>query len=130
MFSIFTATRRIDVTSEATIHFRITAFPCINVIIDSLQKNFPSQFNNYPVFYIESTGCTSQFHSRFIFALITHFNPDYTIQCYYNERQHGMGPMEGGGGTTKHLIEHMINTKKQKNVSLMVLMILLCMQTK
>ena len=40
------------VTSETTHHSRIVAFSCINLIIDSLQKKFPSQFNNYPVIYI------------------------------------------------------------------------------
>ena len=61
-FSIFTAccyTRGIDdtllnenFTSEATDHSRIAAFSCISLIIDSLQKKFPSQFNNHPVFYV------------------------------------------------------------------------------
>ena len=63
-FSVFTAccyTRGIDdallnkiftVTSEATNHSRIAASSCINLIVNSLQKKFPSQFNNYPVFYI------------------------------------------------------------------------------
>ena len=71
-FSIFTAccyARGIDgtllnenftVTSEATDYSRIAAFSCINLIIDSLQKKFPSQFNNYPVFYIWSDGCAAQ----------------------------------------------------------------------
>ena len=61
-FSIFTAccyTRGIDdtllnenFTSEATDHSRIAAFSCISLIIDSLQKKFPSQFTNHPVFYV------------------------------------------------------------------------------
>ena len=84
-FSIFTAccyTRGIDgtplnenitVTSEATDHSRIAAFSYINLIINSLQKKFISQVNNYPVFYIWSDGCTSQFRSKFVFALMTHF---------------------------------------------------------
>ena len=62
-FSIFTVccyTRRIDgtllnenftVTSEATDDSRIAAFSCINLIIDLLQKKFPSEFNNYLMFY-------------------------------------------------------------------------------
>ena len=65
-FSIFTAcfyTRGIDgtllienftVTSEATDHCRIAAFSSINLITDSLQKRFPSHFNNYLVFHIWS----------------------------------------------------------------------------
>ena len=115
-FSIFKAccyTRGIDgkllnenftVTSEATDHSRIAAFSCINLIIDSLRKTFPSQFNNYLVFYIWSDGCASQFRSRFVFALMTHFNPDYNIQGHYNERHHGKGPMAGVGGTVKNMI--------------------------
>ena len=46
-----------SVTSEVTDYSGIAAFSCINLIIDSLQKKFPSQFNNYPVFYILSDGC-------------------------------------------------------------------------
>ena len=121
---IFTAccyTRRIDgtllnknftVTSGAPNHSRITEFPCINLIIDSLQKKFPSQYNNYPVFYVWSDGCKSQFQSRFIFALMTHFNPDYTIQWYYNKHHHGTGPRESVGGTVKHLIFQHVKSKK------------------
>ena len=115
-FSIFTAccyTRGIDgtllnenftVTSEATDHSRIAAFSCINLIIDWLQKKFPSQFNNYPMFYTWSDGCASQFWSRFVFALMTDFNLDYTVQLYYNENNHGMGPMEGVGRIIKNMI--------------------------
>ena len=46
------------------------------LIIDSLRTKFPSQFNNYPGFYIQSDGCASHFRSRFVFALMTNFNPD------------------------------------------------------
>ena len=35
------------------------------------------------MFYIWSHGCAAQFRSRFVFALMTHFNPDYIIQWYY-----------------------------------------------
>ena len=123
-FSIFTAccyTREIGstllnkdftVTSETTDHSRIAAFSCINLIIDLLQKKFPSQFNNYPVFYIWSDGCTLHFWSRFVFALMTHFNTDYTIQWYYKERHHGKGPMYGVGGTVKNMIFQHVQSKK------------------
>ena len=82
-FSIFTLccyTRGIDgtlsnenftVTSEAIDHSRIAAFSCVNLIIDSLQKKFPSQYNNCPVIW--SDGCASQFRSRFFLALMIHF---------------------------------------------------------
>ena len=57
-------------TSEATNQSGIAAFSSINLIIDSLQKKFHSQFNNYPVFYIWSNGCASRFRCRFVFALM------------------------------------------------------------
>ena len=101
-----------SVTSEATDHSRIAAFSCINLIIDSLQKKFPSQFNNYPVFYIWSDGCASQFRSRFVFASMTYFNPDYNIQWYYYERHHGKGPMDGAGETVKNMIFQHVKSKK------------------
>ena len=115
-FSIFTAycyRRGIDgtllnknftVSSEAIDHSRTDAFACIDLIIDSLQKKFPLQFNNYPVFYIWSDGCASQFRPRFVFALMTHFKTDYTIQWYYNKRHHEKDPMDGVGGTVKNTI--------------------------
>ena len=94
-FSIFTTifdgillNKNFTVTSKATDHSRIAVFSCIDLIIDSLRKKFLSQFNSYPVFYMWSDDCASQFRSRFVFALITHFNPDYTIQWYYNEHYH------------------------------------------
>ena len=94
-FSIFTTifdgillNKNFTVTSKATDHSRIAVFSCINLIIDSLRKKFLSQFNSYPVFYMWSDDCASQFRSRFIFALITHFNPDCTIQWYYSEHYH------------------------------------------
>ena len=60
-FTAFCYTRGVDgillnenfiVTSEATDHSLIAPFSCINLIIDSLQKKFPPQFNNYSVLYI------------------------------------------------------------------------------
>ena len=64
-FSIFTAccyTRVIEgtplnenftVPSEAINYSQIATFSYNNLITDSLLKKFPSQFNNYPVLYME-----------------------------------------------------------------------------
>ena len=46
------------------------------------------------------------------FALITRFNPDYTIQWYYNEHHHGKLPMDSVGGTIKNMIFQHIKSKK------------------
>ena len=37
---------------------------------------------------------------------MTNFNPDYTIQWYYNERHHEKGPMDGVGINVKIMIWH------------------------
>ena len=64
------------------------------------------------MFYIWSDSCASQFRSRFVFALMTHFNLDYTIQWYYNERHHGKGPMEGAGIAVKNMIFQHVKSKR------------------
>ena len=43
---------------------------------------------------------------------MTHFNPDYTIQWYYNERHYGKGPMDGVGGTVENMIFQYVKSKK------------------
>ena len=97
------------VTSEATNHSRIVAPSCINLIINSLQKKFPSQFNNYPVFYI---GSDLLLHIKVCFALMTHFNPDYTIQWHYNERHPGKGAIDDVGETIKNILFRHVKFKK------------------
>ena len=59
---------------------------------------------------------------------MTHFNLHYTVQLYYNENNHGMGPMDGVGRIMK---KYDFSTRKIKqNVWIMVLKIMLSMQTK
>ena len=41
----------------------------------------------------------------------SHFNTDYTIQWYYNERHHGKGPMDGLGRTVKNIIFQQVKSK-------------------
>ena len=43
---------------------------------------------------------------------MTHFNPDYTVQWYYNERYHRKGPMDGVGETVKNMIFQHVKSKK------------------
>ena len=43
---------------------------------------------------------------------MTHFNLDYTIQWYYNERHHGKGPMEGAGIAVKNMIFQHVKSKR------------------
>ena len=64
------------------------------------------------MFYTWSDGCASKFWSRFFFALVTHFNPDYTIQSYYNECHHGNGSMDGAGESVKNMIFQHVKAEK------------------
>ena len=110
-FSIFTAcwyTCGIDgkllnenftVSSDATNNSRIAAFLCINLIIDSLQKKHIHSCVLYMEWWLRITICFV--FTRFVFALMTHFNPDYTIQWYYDEPHHGKGPMDSVGEPSK-----------------------------
>ena len=100
------------VISETTDHSRIAAFSSINLIIDSLQKKFPSQFNNYSVSYICNDGCASQFWWRFVFALMTYFNPDYTIQWYYKEPHYEKSPMDSVRETVKNMTFQHVKSEK------------------
>ena len=52
------------------------------------------------------------FWSKFIIVLMTQFDPDYTIQWYYNERHQGKSPMDSVGGTLKNMIFQHVKLKK------------------
>ena len=79
-----------------------------------LQIRYRKSFlhNSTIILCLWSDGCASQFRSKFIFALITNFNPDYTIQWYYNKCHHAKGPMDGTGRTVKNTIFQHVKSKK------------------
>ena len=43
---------------------------------------------------------------------MNHFNLDFTIQWYYNERYRRKGPMDGVGGTVKNMIFQHVKSRK------------------
>lgn len=51
--------------------------------------------------HIYRDGCVSQFRSRFVFGLMKHFDKLFQLTCYYNERHHEKGAMDGVDGTAK-----------------------------
>ena len=77
-------------------HSRITAFSCIVTIVDELKKLMDALRK----VIMWSEGCSSQFRSKFVFALLTHFDRNIALQSNYNEAHHGKGLMDGVGGTT------------------------------
>ena len=50
-----------------------------------------------------SDGYSSQFRSKSVFALLTHFDRNIALQWNNNEVHHGKGPMDGVGGTIKRV---------------------------
>ena len=58
-----------------------------------------------------SDGCSSQFRSKFIFELLTHFNQNIALQLHYNEAHHGKGPMDGVGGTIKRFVYKLVKSR-------------------
>ena len=110
----------VTITSEAPDHSRIAAFSCVNSVIDFVKNKYFELFRENIVVHIWSDGCAAQFRSRYVFSLMTNFDPAYDISWYYNERHHGKGPMDGIGGTVKNLVfrhvksgKILINTPKE-----------------
>ena len=51
-----------------------------------------------------SDGCASQFCSQYAFYMLTKFDTDIDIQCYYFEANHGQGAVDEIGGCVKHSV--------------------------
>ena len=80
------------VISESNDRSRITAFSCI----------FSDGW---------SDGCSSKFRSKFVFALLSHFDRNIALQWNYNEAHHGKGPMEGVGATIKQVVYGLVKSR-------------------
>ena len=69
------------VIRELNNHSRIAAFSCIVTIVDELKK----LMGELRKVILWSDGCSSQFRSKFVFALLTHFDRNIASQWNYNE---------------------------------------------
>ena len=95
------------VISESNHHSRIAAFSYIVTIFDELKK----MMGELRKVILWSDGCSSQFHSKFIFARLTHFDRNIALQWNYNEDHHGKGPMDGVGGTIKRVVYALVKSR-------------------
>ena len=93
------AKRPITVFSESSVHSRIAALTCIDLVVKEVEKHI-----KLTKAIIWSDGCTAQFRSRFVFKLLSTYRPDLLIDWHYNEVHHGKGPMDGIGGTIKSVM--------------------------
>ena len=85
---------------ESNDHSRIAAFSCIVTTVDELKK-LKGELRKVILW---SDGCSSRFRSKFVFALLTHFDRNIALQWNYNEAHHGKGLMGGVGGTIKRVV--------------------------
>ena len=69
---------------------------------------FYRKLSKIVMLYIVSDGCASQFRSKFVFKLLTPIYPEIGLEWHYNEAHHGIGPMDGIGGTVKSTIFHKV----------------------
>ena len=88
------------VISESNDHSRIATFSCIVTIVDELKKLMDGLCN----VILWCDGCSSQFRSKFVFALLTHFYRNIALQGNYNEAGHGKGLVDGVGVTIKRVV--------------------------
>ena len=84
---------------ESNDHSRIAAFSCIVTTVDELKK-LKGELRKVILW---SDGC-SRFRSKFVFALLTHFDRNIALQWNYNEAHRGKGLMDGVGGTIKRVV--------------------------
>ena len=95
------------VISESNDHSRISAFSCIVTIVNELKK----LMDELRKVILWSDGCSSQFRSKFIFALLAHFDRNIALQWNYNEAHHGNGPMDDVGGTIKRVVYGLVKSR-------------------
>ena len=55
---------------------------------------------------------SSQFRSRFVFALMTHYENSFEFEWHCNEVSHGESPMVGAGGTIKPVAFGLVKSNK------------------
>ena len=114
-FSIFTAccyTKLLDngglkidsivVVNESKEHNRAVALTCLEKVLEKAEE---INVAKYDKIIVQSDGCSAQFHSRFVFRLLTQdFFDGVELTWNFNEKSHGKGLMDGVGGTVKNII--------------------------
>ena len=78
----------ITITTEESDKSRVTSLSSVNKVMTHSLEKLNQQIKTV---YIVSDGCTSRFRSRYLFSLLTHIQPDITIEWHYNEAHHGKG---------------------------------------
>ena len=59
-----------------------------------------------------SDGCATQFRLQYLFFLPSKFEASINLSCFYNERHHAKGLMDGTGGSLKNAVYRDIKSGK------------------
>ena len=94
--------KNIVVVMENSDHNRVTSMSSLKRVIETVDNEVGKRFSRLIVW---SDGMSAQFRSRFVFKLsVGTLFPGKSMSWFYNERQHGKGPMDGVGGTLEDVI--------------------------
>ena len=99
----------IAVISESSDDSQIAVFTCANAIVNELKKRMKGSLKKVILW---SDGCSSQFRSKYVNALMTHFNKLVQLEWHYNEAHHGKVPMDGVGGTIARVVFGLVKISK------------------
>ena len=102
----------IAVISASSDHSRIAAFTCINTIINELKKRIKNSLKRV---ILRSDGCSSQFCSKYMLELMTHFDKSGQLEWHYNKAHHGKIFMNNVGGTIKRMVFGLV---KSNNITI------------
>ena len=84
--------------SESSDHSQIAAFTCTNAIVNKLKKKMKDSLKKMILW---SDGRSSPFRSKYVFALVTHFDKSVQVEWHYNKVHHRKGPRDGADGKIK-----------------------------
>ena len=90
-------------------HSRIAVFTCTNAIVNELKKRMKDSLKRVILW---SDGCSSQFRSKYVLALMTHFHKSVQLEWHYNEAHHGKGSMDGVDRRIKRVVFKLVNSNK------------------
>ena len=77
---------------------------CTTKVIDLVRDKHNELLYANIKLHMWGDGYASQFRSRFVFALMTHFDKSFQLAWYNNERHHGKGAMDCVGNTVKNKV--------------------------
>ena len=95
----------IAVISESSDHSRIATFIYTNATVNELKKRMKDSLKEVISY---SDEYALQFSSKYLFALITHFDKSVQFEQHYHKADHGKDPIDVVDGTIKRMIFRLV----------------------